>query len=350
MKTNLIISSIPTSLIIITLLGGVPAWALTTSGPDYFQTDFSGANVTTNFCDGAIMDTAYNSNPNGLNYTVHTSESFNDGSLTLSARYANDAYKALISGGARSSTLVPIAQTNKVDAGIVTDYAYGMFGDSIAKMAYTLYNPGTSYTNGTAICVYLASRKNDTPPTLYIGPFSGRVPTYLVWFDGKRLSIGEYTYLNGASPREIAGVNVAVTSTSSTFKLVLSVNGGSDNGGVLAGASPCLLFGELWEGSTRIARIEGQDNPYNWVSGPEVAGSVFSAAGDYNYGAWSLFAGDWDDFQSWTRGNHDIRLTGWIVFGVKQLTNIGTMQGIVVDSLSVTPAPQETLVTVLVVR
>lgn len=103
------------SLLMIILTGGTQGLALTTSGPDHFRTDFSGTQVSTNFCDGALMANAYHSNPAGSQYTSHATHSFSDGSLTLSARYANDAYLALIAGGSKSPTLVPIGQTNVFD-------------------------------------------------------------------------------------------------------------------------------------------------------------------------------------------------------------------------------------------
>jgi hypothetical protein len=77
---------------------------------------------------------------------------------------------------------------------------------------------------------------------------------------------------------------------------------------------------------------------------------VFSASGDYNFGSWSPYAGDWDDSQSWGRGNHDIRLPGWTVFGFKPIMNIGTFQGIDVQALSVTQPPRALLATMILIR
>jgi len=306
--------------------------AATISNATHYQTDFAGS-VSNDFCDGSIMEWPYNSHPDGWPYTPHSGHEFADGSLSLYADYGGDAFQALIAGGEQSPTLVPVGH----DGDLIRDYAYGLFSNTVVEMTYTLYNPIPA-SNHTDVCAYIAARKNDSPAnTNDVGPFWYRSPHYLAWYDGVRLSVGEWSFKYLAPPREIVGVDVTAGSGSSAFKLVLSVDGGDDNGGVLAGATPCEVAAEIWENGTQLARAAGEDDPYDWSNGPEVTGTTFDAGGDYGYGAWNPYAGDWDDAQSWSRGNHDIRLTGWIVIGMKNTISDAPFRGIVVTALSVRP-------------
>lgn len=318
------------------LLTGVliPSVQSTTTWSDtHYATDFM-EDVSTHFCDAAIIEWRYSSDTNASDsaYTIHNGHSFASGSLTLYGRYGNGANLALITGGAQSQTLVPVGNngTNYYD------YAHGIFTNSVISMTYSLYNP--EEPDHTDITVRLAARKNDTPPHQdTIGPYPYRVPHYVASYDGVRLSVGEWTYSNGAPVREIAGVDAGVSTNTSTFTLVFSVSGGDDDGGSGNG-TPCLLAAKLYENNILVTETSGQDNPYDWTLGPELPDTVFKPTGDYNNGEWRPYAGDWDDHQSWSRGNHDIRLPGWIVISSRQ-ASAGSYQGIVISDFAVNPPP-----------
>lgn len=329
-----------------------PAQAQTVRTADAYQTEFEDA-VAADFCGGAVMEQRYNPTVGGDAYSVDTTHSFQSGYARLSGRYGNPVLLALVAGGAQSPTLVNVGNVPDGSGGKTNIYGYaaGIFSNATVRMTYTLHTESGTMSH-TDLTVYLAGRKNDIPANAdsIIGPFPYRVPHYLAWYNGRRLSVGEWTYSYGAAPREIAGADVSTGSSASTFVLTLSFQGGDDAGGVTAKGKPCLLRAELWENGTRKAWVQGQDNPYNWATGPEVANSVFDPAGDYNYGSWSPYAGDWDNWQSWNRSNHDIRLPGWIVFGLRSTLNIGTFQGIDVQALSVTQPADPQSTTLVVVR
>jgi hypothetical protein len=341
------------SIILSTMLALLlqPAPAATIRSADAYQTDFDD-NVAADFCGGAIMESSYNPTPGGNLNTSHATNAFLSGYARLSARYANPVYLALVAGGAQSPTLVSVGNVPNGSGGKtnIYNYASGIFSNSLTKLTYSLYT-ASGTINHTNLTVYVASRKNDTPADAgSIGPYPYRVPHYLAWYNGRRLSLGEWTFLPGAALREIAGADISAASSSSTFVLTLSVVGGNDAGGIAANGKPCKLSAELRENGRRLASVRGQDQSYNWSLGPEGPGSVFSASGDYNFGSWSPYAGDWDDSQSWGRGNHDIRLPGWTVFGFKPIMNIGTFQGIDVQALSVTQPPRALLATMILIR
>ena len=328
-----------------------PAQAQTIRTAEAYQTDFDDA-VSADFCGGAAMEFRYNPMPGGEGHTAHATNSFHSGYARLSERYSNHVLLSLVAGGAQSPTLVNVGNVPDGSGGKTNIYGYaaGIFSNATVRMTYTLYTASGTMSH-TNLTVYLAGRKNDIPASAAnVGPSPYRVPHYLAWYNGRRLSVGEWTYLGGAAPREIAGANVATGSHASTFVLVLSFQGGDDAGGVAANGNPCELRAELWENGTRLAWVQGQDNPYNWTTGPEVANSVFAPTGDYGNGAWNPYAGDWDDYQSWGRGNHDIRLPGWIVFGFKPVISIGTFQGIDVQTLSVTQPAEIQDTTLIIVR
>lgn len=304
----------------------------TTWSDTHYSTDFAD-DVSSHFCDGAVMEWFYNSNPDGSSYSTHNGHVFAPGSLTLYGRYQNGANLALVTGGTQSPTLVTVGN----DGTNCYDYAHGIFTNSVISMTYSLFNP--LQPDHTDIAVRLAARKNDIPPDQNnVGPYPYRVAHYVASYDGTRLSIGEWTYKAGAPAREIAGIDVRIGSNASTFKLTFSVSGGDDDGGSGNG-TPCLLAAEFFENGVLLASTSGQDNPYDWTLGPEVPGSVFNPTGDYGNGTWDPYAGDWDDYQSWSRGNHDIRLPGWILVSARQVIKTGTFQGIVVSKIAVNPPP-----------
>jgi hypothetical protein len=289
-----------------------------------FATDRSG-----DFCDGAIAGSRYRSYSGAEGYSTHAEHAFAAGYMRIYARYGQSASQALIMGGSQlMDGGAPVYVTVGEDAsGLITNQAYGVFEDVGVTLTYTLYQP--TVDNHSEVEVKIGFHKKD-------GPYDWRKPTYVVVYDGSRLSIEEWTTSNDGGPyRELAGTDVSANSSSSTFKLVASVSGGDDNGGEVSGAEAAALTAILYENDSSRAELSTVDNPYDWGNGPELPGTVFDAGGDYGWGTWDPFEGDWTQGQAWARGARDLQTNGWVVIYAGQTGNNGTMQGIEAIGLDV---------------
>jgi len=304
--------------------------AETTATSVRYYTNFSD-DRSADFCDAALGDDRYSSySGTTLSYfSANANHEFAAGYMRLYGKYALSMSQALKAGGGQwvDANDDPQDVTVGEDAnGAILEPAYGVFTNAQVSMTYQLYNP--LQPDHTDINVRLGLRKQNSP-YLY------RNPVYYIEYNGVRLSIKEYTYVYGVNTREIAGTNITISANSSIFKIVATMNGGNDNNGVISGADPVQFTAEFWEGGSKLASLSGSDNPFDWSNGPELSGAVFNPAGDYGNGAWNPYAGDWTTSQSWSRGNRDISMNGWIVIYCKQAINSGTWQGITVTELDV---------------
>jgi hypothetical protein len=313
-------------ILIIWIVSAAPIFATT------YYTDFNPW-LTNDFCDGAIMEYRYRSYTNASGYSIHSSVTNTAGVLRMQSRYGGGAFQALIVSGQQSTNFVRVGEN---ESGDITNKAYGLYNDVYVRMTYTLYNQSTT----TNTVVYLAVRKKKSP-------YDYRTPHYIAVYDGRRLQVTDWTYSAGMTYREIAGCDVTMGNLTNRMELVMSAFGGDDNGGT--NGTPVRLEAQLWENGVKIGIARGVDDAYNWVTGPEVAGSVFDPLGDYGNGTWTPAYGDWYPVAtglnsvSWNRGGRDILNYGWIVFGERNIDG-GTFRGIDVSGFYVSDMPPKNVI------
>ena len=293
--------------------------ALTVRAPDRYYTDFNDANIVDDFCLNALI-----LNRNNESNGTTTYADIENNKLVLSSEWGRLAGAALIAGGGQWTTPEVV-----VGPGNALGEPYGVFSKAIATITYTFTTPSSTqiFDLHTNMVVMLQARKINSP-------YSTRNQAYFVRYDGVRFSLCEYTWDWQNKFREIAGEDVALTSNSSLIKMRISALGGTD--GTFTGdnafnytqtnQTPAMLEAQLFVDGKPVAHLVGQDNPFDWVNGPEQPGAIFDPAADWTMGGWLYpdgFHADWRGDGFYGRAyNQDISEKGWT--GVAYHQEVGT--------------------------
>ncbi|MBQ8570901.1 MAG: hypothetical protein IJ444_05285 [Kiritimatiellae bacterium] len=339
------------------------------------ETKFDSLSYWTNFDDEDVKDDFVPCSVAEDKYpgpSTNARHSFEDGVLLMESAYDKKVAVALIEGGAQSEEEVLIQHVHEMVDGKEVEKSiigkpFGVYTNTVIQMSYELTIPNTYlHTNHL---VYVVSRKgssveNPLAKDQYDGPHSYRVPFYRAQYNGKTLSICEYTFFNYAdnpafegNVRVLASAPATTETADGTYTIKFTTMGGydGDNNGI--GGQPCNLYAELRYAGKLIAKVSAVDYPFNWNSGPEVSGDYvpqFDPTGDSGtYPIWTHAGGEWErrtarDVQ---HPNTDIRIPGWTTIGIIPITKIGgTKHGIKVTNFSVSNIDRSAFENVLIIR